>query len=212
MSRRVSATTLPSRTRVTPDMHHKPRHTPRSQPHATMSYNLHTPAMIPPNYDLVSAAPTTYPSMAQYFPAEIASYYPPNEGSYIPTCTISPTDLGFSHFDLSEDSGYSSALSSSSSESSKSDSPPMTEAEMTQAFFAQEPYLIGSESYSCQDPWTTDIHCAPTPPPELELDLFNADKGVESLAFRSLPEPALQQCEYIGVSSLQFSKSVLLPF
>lgn len=209
MSRRTSPTMLPSRTRPSADSTIRPRHTPRTLPQATALYT-HIPAMDHANYHLVSAAPMSYPIMAQGFPPDLVSYYPPNDGSYIPASNISPNELEFAQCYGTEDSGYNS-MSSSSSESSDELSPPMTDAELTQTYFTQEPYLAGTESYSCQDQWLSSVpQCPVTPPPEDQLDLFT-NHGTGLLPFQSLPEPAIQQCEYLGESSLQFSRAAVRP-
>lgn len=204
-SRKSSSNMLPSRTRLPSAAQQKPRHIPTSLPQSTAVYTQYLSNMAEPNYHVVPSASIYFPEMTSCLPVGDDTSFPGNDGSYIPTSGVAPTDLTFIHPLGPCDSDTSS---SSSEPLAKPFSPPMTEAEIAQAELYHTTGIdSGMAHLSCYpDQWVMQL--PPTPPadPMFEIpDMFDTGR-TDSLAFEPLPEPATE-CEYLGVSKLQFSRS-----
>ncbi|KAK5086373.1 hypothetical protein LTR05_003541 [Lithohypha guttulata] len=161
--------------------------------------------MAEPNYHVVPSASIYFPEMTSCLPVGDDTSFPGNDGSYIPTSGVAPTDLTFIHPLGPCDSDTSGP---SSGPLAKPFSPPMTEAEIAQAELYHTTGIdSGMAHLSCYpDQWVMQL--PPTPPadPMFEIpDLFDTGR-TDSLAFEPLPEPATE-CEYLGVSKLQFSRA-----
>ena len=203
-SRRTSPTMLPSRTKTPARHQHNPRHTPRTVPQASKTFAPHMPSMTHPNYAIVTGAPELFPELASCMPDGHDAFYSGNDGSYIPTSVVAPTDLSFMHnmgsYELDVASG------SISGSSTKSFSPLMTEAEILQSEVYQTANTTsGMDQFSYySDPW---MQLPPTPPAEQMFDVSDMfSTGKNDVTFETLPDSATE-CEYLGVSKLQFSRS-----
>lgn len=220
-TRRTSSDMVPSRTRQTVQAR-PPRHIPQTRPEATSTYTLQMPAMSQPNYDLVSSAPEYGPEVAPCWQPVTEAFYPGNDGAYIPTSSVAPTDLthstyweALSTYDV-DSSSTSSASTGSSSSTKTCISPPLSEAEILQSeLYPTAGAHLAMDHYSqYADPWVNPTMMPPTPPADPlfdNLDLFNTSKN-DPMAYVTLPEPAIPECEYLGVSKLQFSRSSVPPF
>lgn len=209
MSSRRSPPTMPvSRTGTSVEAQRNPRHTPRTIPQATNIYTSQLPHMAEPNYALVSAPTNYFHSAAPCLPPGDDPFFSGNDGAYIPTSAVAPMDLNM--WDLITDCPMDNTSgSSSSSGSSKSLSPPMTEAELLQTDLYRATDFPGVDQFThYPDPWIPMNGFPPTPPvdPMFDIpDMFGTSKN-DPMAFAALPEPATE-CEYLGVSKLQFARS-----
>ena len=206
-AKRSSHNMMPSRPRHSTETQQHPRHIPRTRPEATSTYMSQNLAISQPNYDLVPGASGYCPKLAPCWPIMTESFYPGNDSAYIPTSSVAPMALTHSSYMETANHDIDSASTSSSSSGSPSStktsiSPPMSEAGILQSelYMDQFPYT---------DPWVSSTMMPPTPPTEPifdNLDLFNNGKE-DSMAFMNFPDAVLPECEYLGVSKLQFSRS-----
>lgn len=181
-----------------------PRHTPRTLPQSTHLYTQIP--NISPSYQYVSVAPSNMSMMSSCLPLGDDAFYPGNDGSYIPASNVAPTDLTF----LGSITPYDMDTLSRTTSSTLSNtipSPPLTEAEMFQneLYATTDLHLGVGQFVSYQDPWIASA--GPPTPPEDDFDIpdmFCSNKN-DVAAFSALPEPATE-CEYLGVSSLQFAR------
>lgn len=207
-SRKPSPKMTQPRTRASADA---PRHVPRTMPQNTHIYTQ-IPNMSPASYHHAPIASGNV-SMSSCIPlGDDAFYHPGNDGSYIPASNVAPTALTFLDTITPYDIDTLSRTSSSSL-SSTLPSPPMTEAEIFQSeFYPTTDLQLGIGHFaSYPDPWVTTAG-PPTPPEDLfdMPDMFCSSKN-DNMAFPTLPEPATE-CEYLGVSALQFARSYCSSF
>lgn len=196
-SKRISPTMLPTRKRTSVEA---PRHIPRTVPQAPNLYTTQMP-IVQPNYATVSGPIADFPAYPACYPYG-DNFYSPNDGSYIPASAVAPMDLSCWEVNTSQ-------TSSSGSSSLKSLSPPMSEAEMLHCdVYPTADDHLGMDQFSqYPDPWLVP-GCPPTPPPDPMFDIpdmFNTGKA-DLTDFNLLPDTATE-CEYLGVSKLQFSRS-----
>jgi len=217
-ARRSSNNMMPSRTRHSVETQQLPRHIPRTRPEATSTYISQIPAMSQPSYDLVSGAPGYCVEAAPCWQTITDSFYPGNDSAYIPTSSVAPMALTHpSYWEVMPNYDIDSASTSSSSSGSSSStkaciSPPMSEAEILPSeLYQTSPAHLDMDHFPYTDPWVSSTMMPPTPPTDPmfdNLDLFNTGKN-EHMSFMGLPDAALPECEYLGVSKLQFSRSSL---
>ena len=214
-SRETSPTMPPSKTRHSVKAQ-KPRHIPRTGPQATSQFTSHVSPMAQPNFALASGAPEYCPELLTCWPSVTEPFYPGNDSTYIPTSSVAPTDLtntsylgAMANYDVDSSS---TVMSSGSSGSTKTCiSPPMSEAEILYPeLYRTSPAHLGIDQFSSYtDHWVHPSALPPTPPADTifdDLDLFNTGKN-DQINFATLPEPAMPECEYLGVSKLQFFRS-----
>lgn len=213
-ARRTSPSMLPSRTRV-PVEARQPRHMPRTRPDVSSIYTTHS-SMSQPNYGLASGAPEYTTEVDPIWQPISDAFYPGNDSSYIPTSSVAPTDLSNTSYwntmtTYDVDSSCTSSTSSGSSSSTRTCiSPPMSEAELMHAdmYHTSSAHLPIDQSSQYLDPWVNPGMMPLTPPADPlfdNLELFNTGK-TDPMAFVALPEAAMPECEYLGVSKLQFSR------
>lgn len=193
---------MPSRTRTSVEAHQNPRYTPRTLPQATHMYTAQLPNT---NYVAVSGLQGYYDMTAPCMSMDDA-YFPGNDRSYIPTSAIAPTDL--TNWEMADCSLDDSSDSSGSSTESRS--PPMTGAEVlhTDVYPTADFHVVDHFDQYPIDPWIPMNGLPPTPPMDSTFDIpdmFATSKN-DFIAFPPLPESATE-CEYLGVSKLQFSRS-----
>ena len=203
------------RTRHSVEARH-PRHIPKCRPEATSAYTSQASAMSQRNYELVSSAPEYCSEVAPCWPPMTENFFSGNDGAYIPTSSVAPTDLtNSSYWETMSTYGVDVSSTSSSSSGSASSattciSPPLSEVEIMQSeLYQTAPAHLSMDHYPhYADPWVNPTMMPPTPPEDPlfdNLDLFNTGKN-DPMAFLPLPDAALSECEYLGVSQLQFSR------
>ena len=174
------------------------RHPSRTMSQVSRSYIPEVPVLTQQHYRYVTSAPAQVSMMAPCLPISDNIFYPSNDGSYIPTSNVAPAALTFldsmTPYDMDI---YSKTSPSSTSTSSTSSSPPMSEAEMYQGEMYAVPDL-GMEPFIYTDPWVTHMPLTPPEDPMFDMpELFCTSKAD--------PNFPVTECEYLGVSKLQFS-------
>jgi len=188
----------------------QPRHVPRIRPEATSTFTA--PLSDIDNYALVSA-PQDYCSVIEpCWPSMIDTFPPGNDSAYIPAQMVNPAELMNQTWDMMSNTDVESSYTSSSGSSTKSTaciSPPMSEAETLSAELYQPTVHTGMDHFpSYKDTLTQTMIWPLTPPTEPweDVELFSSGKN-DQMGFSRLPESAITECEYIGPSKLQFSRS-----
>lgn len=198
--RRTIHTMNSSRPRTSVEATRKSRHAPRiQQDNVSRTQTIHgLSGLTHSNYALPSVSPDFYTEM----PTWTDSFYPGTD-NHMPVFSVDPNDLTRPPYWDPLHTKYDGDLSSASSAASAKSciSPPMAEAQMMHA----DMYQLPEDRFDYfPDPWlcrTMPI----TPPAEPLTDMFGNIKN-DPMDF-SLPEPATE-CEYIGVSQLQFARSL----
>lgn len=215
--RRKSPNMPPTRTRTSVEAHKRmPRHISGTiSPTTYAAHPSYLSDMSASQFELVSGPAEFYPQVTSCWTSVTDAFYPGSDSAHIPTLSVAPGDLTHQPaFDASLDvammyeASSSSASSSSGSSSRSSISPPLTEAEIVSCVSGYHPATTQPTTFPYSqypDPaWIN--HGMPTPPlfPDT-MDLFDSGKDDRSM-FEPLPEP-VQECEYLGVSKLQFARS-----
>lgn len=188
----------------------QPRHVPRIRPEATSTFTA--PLSDIDNYALVSAPQDYCPVIESCWPSMIDTFHPGNDSAYIPAQMVNPAELMNQTWDMMSNTDVESSYTSSSGSSTKSTaciSPPMSEAETLSAELYQPTVHAGMDHFpSYKDTLTQPMIWPLTPPTEPweDVELFSSGKN-DQMGFSRLPESAITECEYIGPSKLQFSRS-----
>lgn len=196
-----------SRPRTSVEVIRKPRHgTRKQQEPAPASFSTYfSSGIMSDGFVLTSGPPDFYPEVSQCWPVMTEGFYSGSDSAHIPALSVAPTDLTH-HWDpmaTMYDLELSSASSGSSSKSSYS--PPMSGAEMMPINLYHSP-MEQYEHYPGQ--MATGSLTSPTEPSLFgDLEFFSNDRNDPMVM--SLSEP-VNECEYLGVSKLQFSRSICL--
>lgn len=206
--RRTTPTMDSSRTRQSRVS--QPRHLPRIRPEATSTFTA--PISDVDNYALVSAAQDYCSVIGPCWSSMIDTFPPGNDNAYIPAQMVNPAELMNQTWDMMSNTDVESSYTSSSGSSTRSNpciSPPMSAAETISAELILPTVHTGMDHFSLyKDAMAHTIIWPPTPPEEPweDVELFTSGKN-DQMGFSRLPESAITECEYIGPSKLQFSRS-----
>lgn len=214
MSTRRKPHNMPSRTKTSMDPNMRiPRHLAGTYPQAAYAtYPSYLSDVPNTHYEVVHGSTDFYPQLSTCWTPLTDNFYPGSDSAHIPALSVAPGDL--SHHPIS-DAGLdsisvfnASSTSSTSTESSirSSISPPMSGAEMVPCVNVCLPEVDSipfSYSHYPDPSWTM---MPPTPPlfPDT-MELIDSGKN-DPLIYDPLSSP-IQECEYLGVSKLQFARS-----
>lgn len=187
-----------SRPRSTAEATRKSRHIPRTQ-HDNMPISFPaqvSSGMTSPPFALVSGSSSFYPEVGPWIPD---TFYSGVDCNHIPALSVAPDDLTIPYWDPM-DAGYENDSYSSAASAKSCISPPLAEAEM---MHADVPYQSPIDHFGpYPDRWTMPM----TPPADFDQELFDINKN-DLTGYPLVTEP-VQECEFIGVSDLQFSRSL----
>lgn len=203
-SRRTTPIMNSSRPRTSVEATRKPRHTSRTQLEpVNTSFSTHYPsAMTQTSYLPAPGSPDFYSGDNQCWSMMTNSFYPGNDSAHIPTLSVAPTDL--THQPCWEAmTTYEPDMSSvSSGLSSKSCiTPPLSQAEMLPYDVFQPSLDHSMDQYDYYPDRYMTLPEPLTPPEDPMFEMHTNDKN-ESLVF---PDT---ECEYMGVSKIQFSRFI----
>lgn len=202
--KRTTAVMNSSRPRTSVQAIRKPRQSSRIQQGTIPPpFSNHVSSgMIHPGFALASGSPDLYPEVSQYWPVMSDNFFSGNDSAHIPALSVAPTELtNQPYWDSTTRYDLDSSSASSGASSKSCISPPMSEAEMMHVDIFQSP--VDQFAYC-----SYEMPLTPPADPFDSMELFGNSK-TDPMVFHPLPEPATE-CEYLGVSKLQFSRSLYL--